>query len=117
MSCLKRRWKRPNIWCHRHWSRWNRRPTVSCYAVRSEEHTSELQSPCNIVCRLLLEKKNGMPKSNPPLGELQVQEAQNLVRVARFGLAVAVGIHRERILTIGAKHKWILLNRGQTRES
>ena len=24
---------------------------------RSEEHTSELQSPCNLVCRLLLEKK------------------------------------------------------------
>src|SRR5205807_10626370 len=29
----------------------------SC-SVRSEEHTSELQSPCNLVCRLLLEKKN-----------------------------------------------------------
>src|SRR2546426_2859156 len=28
----------------------------SC-ARRSEEHTSELQSPCNLVCRLLLEKK------------------------------------------------------------
>src|SRR5256885_762498 len=27
-------------------------------ASRSEEHTSELQSPCNLVCRLLLEKKN-----------------------------------------------------------
>src|SRR2546426_6109604 len=27
-------------------------------AQRSEEHTSELQSPCNLVCRLLLEKKN-----------------------------------------------------------
>src|SRR5256885_8413264 len=27
-------------------------------ARRSEEHTSELQSPCNLVCRLLLEKKN-----------------------------------------------------------
>src|SRR5688500_19781243 len=26
-------------------------------AKRSEEHTSELQSPCNLVCRLLLEKK------------------------------------------------------------
>src|SRR2546426_7101882 len=26
-------------------------------SVRSEEHTSELQSPCNLVCRLLLEKK------------------------------------------------------------
>src|SRR5256885_9466214 len=28
------------------------------YLSRSEEHTSELQSPCNLVCRLLLEKKN-----------------------------------------------------------
>src|SRR5256885_10862476 len=26
--------------------------------ARSEEHTSELQSPCNLVCRLLLEQKN-----------------------------------------------------------
>src|SRR5256885_10591323 len=28
-----------------------------CITDRSEEHTSELQSPCNLVCRLLLEKK------------------------------------------------------------
>src|SRR2546426_1830982 len=28
-----------------------------CGVHRSEEHTSELQSPCNLVCRLLLEKK------------------------------------------------------------
>src|SRR5256885_11643246 len=28
---------------------------------RSEEHTSELQSPCNLVCRLLLEKKKTTP--------------------------------------------------------
>src|SRR5256885_7593835 len=27
------------------------------WPLRSEEHTSELQSPCNLVCRLLLEKK------------------------------------------------------------
>src|SRR5256885_2558111 len=27
------------------------------FLARSEEHTSELQSPCNLVCRLLLEKK------------------------------------------------------------
>src|SRR5256885_7068810 len=27
------------------------------WRLRSEEHTSELQSPCNLVCRLLLEKK------------------------------------------------------------
>src|SRR5256885_5000762 len=30
---------------------------VSLLVARSEEHTSELQSPCNLVCRLLLEKK------------------------------------------------------------
>src|SRR5256885_3214868 len=29
---------------------------------RSEEHTSELQSPCNLVCRLLLEKKKSSRK-------------------------------------------------------
>src|SRR5688500_9619851 len=35
---------------------------------RSEEHTSELQSPCNLVCRLLLEKKKKrrMPRPPPP---------------------------------------------------
>src|SRR2546426_1859656 len=30
---------------------------LSAARSRSEEHTSELQSPCNLVCRLLLEKK------------------------------------------------------------
>src|SRR5205807_4300200 len=33
--------------------------------LRSEEHTSELQSPCNLVCRLLLEKKKKR-RSHPP---------------------------------------------------
>src|SRR5256885_12474455 len=32
--------------------------------VRSEEHTSELQSPCNLVCRLLLGKKKKPPPAN-----------------------------------------------------
>src|SRR2546426_5338645 len=32
-------------------------PVVLRGGLRSEEHTSELQSPCNLVCRLLLEKK------------------------------------------------------------
>src|SRR5256885_2786413 len=34
-----------------------RPPFDSLVVARSEEHTSELQSPCNLVCRLLLEKK------------------------------------------------------------
>src|SRR5436189_1319589 len=38
---------------------WGRSP---CDA-RSEEHTSELQSPMYLVCRLLLEKKNGMSEA------------------------------------------------------
>src|SRR5256885_2756380 len=32
-------------------------PVDYWFEARSEEHTSELQSPCNLVCRLLLEKK------------------------------------------------------------
>src|SRR5256885_11148002 len=32
------------------------------FQMRSEEHTSELQSPCKIVCRLLLEKKKSQPQ-------------------------------------------------------
>src|SRR5256885_12617948 len=37
----------------------SRRPRSAAESLlqRSEEHTSELQSPCNLVCRLLLEKK------------------------------------------------------------
>src|SRR2546426_6203435 len=34
---------------------------LASLALRSEEHTSELQSPCNLVCRLLLEKKKYHP--------------------------------------------------------
>src|ERR1022692_1741101 len=33
-------------------------PASRASSIRSEEHTSELQSPCNLVCRFLLEKKN-----------------------------------------------------------
>src|SRR5256885_3805552 len=42
---VRGKWITPGLWdMHAHYE-------------RSEEHTSELQSPCNIVCRLLLEKK------------------------------------------------------------
>src|SRR5438552_16334732 len=39
-------------------ARWTRRPAEWAHVPRSEEHTSELQSPDHLVCRLLLEKKN-----------------------------------------------------------
>src|SRR5256885_13232631 len=44
-------------------------PPICQPAARSEEHTSELQSPCNLVCRLLLEKKK---KSSIPMYTPQV---------------------------------------------
>src|SRR5256885_11499357 len=48
--------------------------------MRSEEHTSELQSPCNLVCRLLLEKKNKTVSANTPavsfVARLETMSAQ-----------------------------------------
>src|SRR5256885_12529747 len=43
--------------------------------MRSEEHTSELQSPCNLVCRLLLEKK----KKKVDYSQSSVQESWSVV--------------------------------------
>src|SRR2546426_4465470 len=40
----------------------NSNAAAAAMQPRSEEHTSELQSPCNLVCRLLLEKKKKKPK-------------------------------------------------------
>src|SRR2546426_9002822 len=41
-----------------------RSPSGPRLIFRSEEHTSELQSPCNLVCRLLLEKKKKKKNTN-----------------------------------------------------
>src|SRR6266446_9579020 len=57
------------IWCcrgGRSRAGWRR---IGCVGVRggsgrSEEHTSELQSPCNLVCRLLLEKKKNQTQTS-----------------------------------------------------
>src|SRR5256885_11514830 len=40
-------------------------PPAADDLLRSEEHTSELQSPCNLVCRLLLEKHKPTPNPLP----------------------------------------------------
>src|SRR2546426_8210776 len=58
------------------------------HGYRSEEHTSELQSPCNLVCRLLLEKKkknitNDDQQSNHKILELSIADivAQNVLAI------------------------------------
>src|SRR5258706_13605329 len=50
-------------------TRYNDRPEQACrpfVVARSEEHTSELQSLTNLVCRLLLEKKKHHRHDQPP---------------------------------------------------
>src|SRR5437879_7199953 len=53
----------------------NPRSEISNWTVRSEEHTSELQSPMYLVCRLLLEKKNNLQSSSVHLQHLTSKHA------------------------------------------
>src|SRR5205807_4809541 len=73
--------------------------------ARSEEHTSELQSPCNLVCRLLLEKK----KIQTPLAAAR--------RTSSFGesapsdrsacVCISIGNATVRETTLGRDARWI----------
>src|SRR5205807_1665809 len=67
-------------------------PSEGTLTRRSEEHTSELQSPCNLVCRLLLEKKNGS-WSTP------VSEGKRTIRAVAVDAALNTGEH-VRTITI-----------------
>src|SRR5256885_2761527 len=51
---------------------------------RSEEHTSELQSPCNLVCRLLLEKKKKIESS--PI-QLSLSQRSGNANLSKFSAA------------------------------
>src|SRR2546426_5161641 len=74
IQCYRRSLKTPRHRSSRQWlyhrplrsrcRRWSRISSTVCTGTRSEEHTSELQSPCNLVCRLLLEKKKKKKISN-----------------------------------------------------
>src|SRR5437867_9512575 len=58
--------------------------------VRSEEHTSELQSPYDLVCRLLLEKKNRQKRSHSRTCEYQmyVDEQRDDYRFDEHALSI-----------------------------
>src|SRR2546426_7077374 len=49
-------------------------PSVLVKDARSEEHTSELQSPCKLVCRLLLEKKKKVSQRTLKTADKKVAE-------------------------------------------
>src|SRR5256885_9996117 len=59
-----------------------RSPSSASEAGRSEEHTSELQSPCNLVCRLLLEKKKVIEGST--IGEVLAMTQWDKVELMRL---------------------------------
>src|SRR5256885_4853238 len=59
-------------------------PVQSLGSRRSEEHTSELQSPCNLVCRLLLEKKK------------KITTSRHIHQGKQFKTIVDIAIHRYR---------------------
>src|SRR5256885_8795162 len=50
--------------------------------LRSEEHTSELQSPCNLVCRLLLEKKKKIPLLSRVVTLLVISMIASVARIS-----------------------------------
>src|SRR5688500_20098640 len=57
-------------------STWKKNPPASRGGpvTRSEEHTSELQSPCNLVCRLLLEKKKKLKNTE---NKMKISQKKN----------------------------------------
>src|ERR1039457_3855379 len=70
--------------------RFENRRWTSRIPPRSEEHTSELQSPCNLVCRLLLEKKKKhlrMPR-NATSGGVEHGHERNVERAAACVLRI-----------------------------
>src|SRR5256885_11982265 len=64
--------------------RWLAAAGSSVAEDRSEEHTSELQSPCNLVCRLLLEKKNKKYTPISPLLQLSSTRHQRYLASGRI---------------------------------
>src|SRR2546426_7733393 len=65
MTCASRRSTASCRWMPR--ARCRSKKVLARRDARSEEHTSELQSPCNLVCRLLLEKKKNRDLRGPRL--------------------------------------------------
>src|SRR5256885_8621755 len=60
-----------------------RQTVPSALCCRSEEHTSELQSPCNLVCRLLLEKKKKQARMNQQEQETLSQDKSYTIQRSR----------------------------------
>src|SRR5256885_863209 len=79
----------------------SRRSGQERLSARSEEHTSELQSPCNLVCRLLLEKKN-----SPNVLEMAATETITsiiLIKLIRVSLGTVRHPRRFKIVVLAIR--------------
>src|SRR5256885_8986698 len=66
------------------------RPAHGRERQRSEEHTSELQSPCNLVCRLLLEKKKKISLKSPSLFISQKNTCRSTQSDPRYAIILSL---------------------------
>src|SRR5205085_4266586 len=85
-SGTSRRSGRPCCWP------WRSAPCCGRVAGRSEEHTSELQSQSNLVCRLLLEKKKKKKKINIPL---TIKDTKKINTIQTAGISDSADIARQ----------------------
>src|SRR2546430_5646487 len=93
----------------------NHLPTVWGQCPRSEEHTSELQSQSNFVCRLLLEKKNlslfsSSPSIPRPPNTLRTAMLYRLIRYSASAAIVGAS-NRTVMKTTSSNTAWTLLMR------
>src|SRR5256885_3110351 len=73
--------------------------TATAWRKRSEEHTSELQSPCNLVCRLLLEKNNShrrAPRLMPAGAIVDPVREKCPIPIRGESGVIAGGVHMKR---------------------
>src|SRR2546427_3173890 len=97
------------LYCRRsrkacHWPCWKpcsraARSWRATWGMRSEEHTSELQSQSNLVCRLLLEKKKSRFLGRPDL----------LYRLHRLAIEYDGGNHRDRLFDDNRRQNGLVL--------
>src|SRR5256885_4041733 len=73
------------------------RPAAS--TCRSEEHTSELQSPCNLVCRLLLEKKNKLGFDATRVNQILKQHANREMRLSLCKVTVPDALAAQPVIS------------------
>src|SRR6202020_390632 len=89
------------------------------YLLRSEEHTSELQSPMYLVCRLLLEKKKRRPHAHP-LQQATTETVDDVVTVTRCPAPTRAGLGsrgRPGVSRYPARSRLFFLNKGATPET